>query len=263
MSARALPRLVTIPISHYGERARWALDHAGVDYDEEHHVQFFSWLAALRLGGKRTLPVLVTEDGVLTDSADIVRWADARGGAPLFPNDPARRDEIERFERELCDDYGVETRRLAYRAFFGALDACLPYNAGRAPRAEVKLLAIARRPMIRFVKAYFGIEPKKLDRARAVVLRTMDDVARRLADGRPYLFGDCFSAADLAFATMTAPSVRPDRYGVELPPLDLLSVDSARTIAELRAHPAGAFALRLYDERPAPRGRHQRPAERD
>ena len=32
-------RLVTIPISHYCEKARWALDRAGLDYREERHVQ--------------------------------------------------------------------------------------------------------------------------------------------------------------------------------------------------------------------------------
>ncbi len=47
------PRLLTIPISHYGERARWALDWAGVDYEETHHLQMFSWFAAFAHGGRR------------------------------------------------------------------------------------------------------------------------------------------------------------------------------------------------------------------
>ena len=32
-------RLITIPISHYCERARWALQRAGVDFIEEQHLQ--------------------------------------------------------------------------------------------------------------------------------------------------------------------------------------------------------------------------------
>ena len=32
-------RLLTIPISHFCEKARWALDRAGVDYVERRHIQ--------------------------------------------------------------------------------------------------------------------------------------------------------------------------------------------------------------------------------
>ena len=45
------PRLVTIPISHYCEKARWALERAGIGYREEPHVQGIHQLAARRAGG--------------------------------------------------------------------------------------------------------------------------------------------------------------------------------------------------------------------
>jgi len=44
-------RLVTIPISHYCEKARWALERAGVPYREERHVQGVHILAS-RLAGR-------------------------------------------------------------------------------------------------------------------------------------------------------------------------------------------------------------------
>ena len=44
-------RLVTIPISHYCERARWALDRAGIVYREERHVQIVHRVASRRAGG--------------------------------------------------------------------------------------------------------------------------------------------------------------------------------------------------------------------
>ena len=45
-------RLVTIPISHYCEKARWALDRAGIPYREERHVQGIHRIVA-RLVGRR------------------------------------------------------------------------------------------------------------------------------------------------------------------------------------------------------------------
>src|SRR5689334_24896004 len=75
-------RLVTIPISHFCEKARWALDRAGVQYAEERHLQLLHVVFSRRAGGHGTVPVLVTEDGaVMADSSDILRWCDARGPA--------------------------------------------------------------------------------------------------------------------------------------------------------------------------------------
>lgn len=66
-------RLLTIPISHYGEKARWALECAGIDYVEEAHLQLIHRLYALRAGGGRTVPVLVTGDGAIGESSGIIR----------------------------------------------------------------------------------------------------------------------------------------------------------------------------------------------
>jgi glutathione S-transferase len=247
-----LPRLVTIPVSHYGERARWALDHAGVRYEEEHHLQFFSWFSALRLSGRKTLPVLVTEGGVLGDSSDIVRWASARAAERLYPDDPGEMREIERLERHLCDEYGVETRKIAYTWFLRSVEACLPYNAGRAPWWEARLLSAMREPAMRFVHRYLDLPSASA--AIATVDRTLDDVAKTLRDGRRYLVGERFSAADLAFATMSAPILAPREYGVSLPKLEELDTQAAERIKMWRLYPAGRFALRMYaDHRAMPR----------
>src|SRR5215475_11254459 len=48
-------RLITIPISHYCEKARWALDRAGIAFREERHVQLVHRVAARRAGGGSTV----------------------------------------------------------------------------------------------------------------------------------------------------------------------------------------------------------------
>ena len=71
--------------------------------------------------------------------------------------------------------------------------------------------------------------------------------------------GDTFTAADLTWAALTAPSVLPQRYGVALPQPDRLDDDAKLWVEEVRAHPAGQFAVRLYEHRPSVRGTTQRP----
>jgi glutathione S-transferase len=89
--------------------------------------------------------------------------------------------------------------------------------------------------------------------------RIFDEVAERLRDGRPYLVGDAFSAADLTFAAMAAPCVLPDRYGVTLPTPDELEAPARARVLAWREHRGGQFALRIYEERPPPRGRFAHP----
>src|SRR4051812_1964097 len=76
----AMIRLITIRFSHYCEKARWALDHSGIDYEERSHLPLFAWFPALAGGRKRTVPVLVGDGERLSDSTDILRWVDRRSG---------------------------------------------------------------------------------------------------------------------------------------------------------------------------------------
>ena len=254
-----LPTLVTIPISHYGERARWALDHAGLDYHEVHHLQMFSWVASLSRGGGKTVPILLTGSGVLRDSADIVRYASERAEIPLYPNDPAAREEVLRLEEGYAGAYGVETRRVVYEWFLRSFGEGLEYNAGRAPAYQTAALSIGRHLAMPFVRSYLAVSEEARARDVVSITRVMDEVSERLRDGRPYLCGEQLSAADVTFAAMTAPSILPEQYPVRLPRLEEIPPDAADQIRRWREHPAGGYALRLYAERPLPRGRYLRP----
>ena len=114
-------RLITIPISHYCEKARWALQRAGLRYREERHIQGVHRLAARRAGGGVTVPVLVTPEGAIGESGEILAWIDARLAPErrLFPLEPAERQEVDalcaRFDAEL----GPKARRLIYVHMLG------------------------------------------------------------------------------------------------------------------------------------------------
>lgn len=249
---------MTIPLSHYCERARWALDAAGVDYVEDQNLQMFAGKKTVRLGATKTVPVLVLDDDVLPDSADIVRWASSQADDLLYPRGVAR-DRVEALEARFAGDYGVETRRVVYDWFFRNLDPCLPYNACAAPRYQAWLLRVMKGPIVPRMVRYLGLSADEVDAGRDFIRREMDDVAERLADGRPFLMGDAFTAADLTFAAMTAVSILPARYGVAIPEVDTLDEAARRWIEEMREHPAGKFALRMYERRPPVRGKTLRP----
>jgi glutathione S-transferase len=101
----------------------------------------------------------------------------------------------------------------------------------------------------RFAKRKLGVGTTTIEDDEPRVWSAFDEVADRLADGRRYLCGDRFTAADLTFACLAAPVVAPPRYGTRLPQPPEMPAALAASVERFRAHPAGAFALRLYSER--------------
>lgn len=241
-------RLITIPISHYCEKARWALERAGIPYREERHVQGIHRFAARRAGGGKTVPVLVTPERVLGDSADILAWVDARTPSEhrLFPAHDTERREVSDLCRRLDAQLGPRGRRLMYVHMFTEPQLALDFNNAGVPRWEDR--AIRRGwPLARSViSRVLGIEPGIEVHDEAAVWRELDYVAQLRADGRPHLCGARFGAADLTFAALAAPMVVPPAYGVPLPQPEVLPPVMATLVQRAREHPAGAYALELF-----------------
>jgi glutathione S-transferase len=250
-------RLVTIPISHFCEKARWALDRAGVEYVEQPHVQVLHIAAARLAGGGRTVPVLVTATGeVLADSTDILRWADTLvpPGRRLYPEGEAG-DEAAALEAWLDDGFGPDGRLWMYHETLPVVGEMGQWALAGVPRWERPVFRVSRPVMDRVIRRYLRIDAAAAVAARERVEGVFDAIAARLSDGRRFLLGDRFTAADLAFAALAAPMLLPPRYGSPLPPAEAMPEGPAREVRRLRAHPAGVFAERLYDEeraRPAP-----------
>jgi glutathione S-transferase len=244
-------RLVTIPISHYCEKARWALDRAGLRYREEPHVQGLHRFYARRAGGGLTVPVLIADGEVIGESAQIIEWVDGRLAPEhrLLPAEPdalaTTRALCERFDGEL----GPKGRRLMYvHMFAGPRELMMSFNNAGVPRWEDRTIRWTLPIAQHFIGRVLNIKPGIEASDEADVWHEFDFVAEQLADGRPYLLGERFTAADLTFAALAAPMIVSPTYGVPLPQPDVLPAQIADIVRRAREHAAGRFALRLIDE---------------
>jgi glutathione S-transferase len=241
------PRLITLRISPFNELARWSLERCDIAYREEPQALIWHTIASRRAGGKGTTPVLIHGEEVVPESAAIVEWADRNSGSlRLFPSGPEG-EEARRLMARLIAELGPETRRIAWTHLIDDLELADRYWGHELPPAQLRaqpyLLRIAK-PAIRRRMKLGGAE---LERAPVRVGEIFDEIAARL-DGKRFLFGETLGAADIAFAAMASPAILPDRgFPVPLPAPEAMPTVAA-TIATLRAHPAGQFALRLYRE---------------
>jgi glutathione S-transferase len=254
-------KLITIRISHYNEKARWALDRLELPYEEEPWMPMMHFLGAGRVLLPRRLgraddqstrfstPILVTEDRTLTDSSDIVAFASQHVG------DPARSlywsSEVIDLDRHFSGRFGADARRLAYFYLLPEqplLEEAAHRNVG--PLQARTWITVA--PLVRkFITQGLQVHADKVARSRERVVAEFEQVSARLADGRPYLCGDRFSAADLSFAALgsVAMLVQPDEgYGAWLPSLDRIPREFQALTQQLRSTRAGQFILRMFAE---------------
>jgi len=242
-------RLITIPPSHYCEKARWALELAGVPFVEEGHPPLLHVRAARkgRTTGHST-PVLVVDGRTLSDSTDILEWLQdlPESSWRPYPLDPQQRSEVRELEELFDTGLGPHTRRLAYfyllqhRALF--LRSVL-VGVKRGERAVFTTLA----PVMAFLmRRGMNITPVSAERSLGRIRENFAEVGERLADGRSYLVGEALTAADLTFASLAAPALLPPGYGSPLPAMNELPADMLRVVEECRATPAGDFALTIY-----------------
>ncbi len=246
-----IPTLVTISFSHFCEKARWALDRASIEYRESAHLPLFHVPAVRRAGGKHGTPLLVTGEGVLRDSSDILAWIDRRRPElGLFGKTPEERAEVLRLEELFDVQLGPHTRRWAYFQLLADRRLLRQLFAAQtsAPRYQRSTMTVLL-PLVRVaIRRSMKIDAAGAARSFAKIEQVFAQVGALLSDGRKFLVGDSLTAADLTFAALAAPAVFPDDSGGRLPRLEELPPAAAAQVRAWRAHPAGEHAERLVRE---------------
>ena len=236
--------LLTLPVSHFCEKGRWALELARIPFSERGYIPGLHAMKA-RTRGSATLPVLVDGRRTVRGSDAIVRYADETAGLGLYPERASERREVEALIRQMDEGLGPDARLWLYT--WGCEDPDLYVDLierGLGPIARRSVRPL-RRGLIAMTARHFHIEDTSREESAERLeasLQSLDD--RR--GGGAYLVGDRFTAADLTFAALCAPLVAPPEYGVGMPELDELPERFGSTLRAWRDTPSGATALRLY-----------------
>jgi len=208
------PVLYAFAISHYCEKARWALDFLGVDYELHHVAPGEHGEIAKKLGAPGTsVPYLLIDDKVIQGSADIVSWAEGEStsGKSLAANSEAG-DEIEGRIDEIA---GVHIRRWYYsEALVEHPSTIRPIFTRDLPLFKKMMISLAWGKIRRIMIARMDLGMTQGEESKSIVDNEVTWIDGLLADGRSYLVGNEFSRTDIAVASILAPLVLPQEHPV-------------------------------------------------
>jgi glutathione S-transferase len=238
------PLLWHIPLSHFNEKVRWALDYKCIGHRRKVLGPDYL-IRAWRATGRGTLPILFLDGRAIGDSTHIIAALEDRfPEPPLYPGDAAAR------RRALAlEDYFDEQLGPALRA------AVVTPLLRRDPDIALRVLTTGMpdkayqrlRPLVRTFTVFYRFRHKisdtRLEADRATVNAALDRIEQERQGGR-YLVGEAFTVADLTAAAMLSPLLQPAEIQypvrVELPPY----LQDYR--ATLLRHPAGRWAAEIF-----------------
>ncbi|MDQ6914660.1 MAG: glutathione S-transferase N-terminal domain-containing protein, partial [Actinomycetota bacterium] len=111
-----VPVLWHIEVSHYNEKARWALELKRVSHRRRAPLPGFvhPWVALAKTG-RPTFPILEIDGRAVRDSTAIIAELERRApDPPLYPADPSERRRALELEEWFDEEVGPHPRRLAF-----------------------------------------------------------------------------------------------------------------------------------------------------
>ncbi len=242
-----------IPVSHYNEKVRWALDLKGVAAERRApppglHMAIALWLTR---GRNKTFPVLELDGRAIGDSTAIIAALEGRYPEPaLYPADDADRRRALALEDFFDEELGPHARLLAFHELGNDRERFEAVIGEAGPPLMARLGAGAVAYARTYTGLRFGVRSEEgAERARAGIIAALDRLDAELGAGE-YLVGDSFSVADLSAASLFYPLVLPE--GGPLPADQPLPEGLERFRAPLEGRPGYQWVETIY-------ARHRKP----
>jgi glutathione S-transferase len=238
------PLLWHFPISHFNEKARWALDYKRIPHRRQALGPSYV-LRAYLATGRATLPVLFLDGKAIGDSSRILEALERhQPDPPLFPKDESERRRALELEEFFDEELGHPIRTAIVGPLFiddpetvvRVLTTGMDARASRAMRAVY--------PAFRaFYRFRHKISPETIGSAPGKVRAALDRIASELQPSG-YLVGDRFSVADLTATALFGPLVLPPEW--PYPPPGPTPAPLADLRASVEGHPAYQWVVDIY-----------------
>ncbi len=210
-------KLYQFPISHYCEKIRWALDFKGLDYEAINLLPGLHIKTTKKLAKYSSVPVLTDGDVVLQNSNEILSYLDETyPNKSLTPADEIIRLEALEWEKYVDAELGVHVRVCCYHILLENPKIVIPFFAHNGPWYGSLLMRLGFSKLKVKMRQMMNINAESFVQSKDKIHQAVDKLYDQLQN-QAFLAGGEFSRADLAAASLLAPLVMPEGYGLNWP----------------------------------------------
>jgi len=242
--------LYTFNISHFSEKARWALDYEGIAYEEKVLLPGPHQLVTRRIAKRTHVPVLDHDGRYVQGSSAIIDYvADRLGGTKLTASDPTARAKAQELEARLDHVFGRGVQQVLYSVLLSDRKTVIDLWSFGGPFWARGFYAVAFPGVAAVIKRmYKTTDVEGVAWAKQRFLDMFDELDAVLAK-QAYLGGESPSRLDITLAALLAPVCRVPQHRMKWPalPQELEAFE-----AKLAGRPTWEHVLRMYRD-------HRRP----
>lgn len=215
-------KLYQFAISHYCEKARWALDFKGVQYQPINLLPGQHIKVIKAMADHSSVPVLVHDERVIQGSGAILDYLDTHfPERPLSPTNPELRQRVLEWERRLDKVAGPAVRCYCYHYLLQRPKLVAPMLAAQTPFYNRYLIRLTFSRIEHIMRKWMKINEQTARASQDSMEQILKDLAEAY-EKSDYLVGNQFTRADLTAAAMFAPLFQPEPYPVPWPAMDKL-----------------------------------------
>jgi cytochrome P450/glutathione S-transferase len=251
--SKRVPTLMSINTSGYSEIARWVLDLNEIQYIDKNYPPIIGERKTgdiIKASDVNDAPVFIQTDRLIYTSESIIHDFDETlpESKRLFPVDANLKNEVYELYNLFTTRLYTAVERYRYSELFRSKKSTLTLLKQNVSYRNRLKLKFGYSTYKKIISKRFNLNNEDPIVFLAEVKTIFTQVNELLSDGRKYLSGNQFSAADLAFAAIAAPVILPVEYGGTQTKFNEISEELRHEIMLLRTTPAGQFVLKMYQE---------------
>ena len=237
------PRLTTFLISHFSEKARWALDFEGIAYDERRLLPGPHSLVTRRLAKKSSVPIFEHAGRVIQGSSAILDYLASDLSATGLEPEPQHAARARELEALADRAFGLGVQRIGYESLLdGPRQGVIELLSQSGPWWGGPFYALTFPVVAKEIRRMYDVTPEQTAASKALFRSAMNEFDAVL-NGHPYLAGARPSRLDISVAALLSPFCRPPEHVVHWPELPDGLAEFSR---EFTDRPTWQHALEMY-----------------
>ena len=209
--------LYQFPLSHFCEKARWALDFKNLEHNTVNLLPGLHRAKLKKLAGSSNVPMLKHDKHCIQGSAEIIDYLDGVFDyKQLTPDEQQLKQQAIEWETFADNKIGPQVRLVVYHIMLDHPDLVIPMFTQDGPFYGPYLMKVMFPKLQQKMRKYMNIDAQNAALSNTQLLKSVDDLANHYSKHQ-FMVGDQFSRADLTAAALLAPIVMPDKYGIDWP----------------------------------------------